>query len=279
MTQLVDLRIVNAPGITGTLPASWGAFLQLERLELAGLSLTGPLPVLAGMPSLTSVVLRDMPGLLLPRAGVSALLAAGSGLQELVLHNVGGWQGVVLDGGLAVALPNILHLELVQLGLAGELPSTWEQGFRPKQLRELALAGNALNGSLPVWLVPLVGVSLDVSANSFTGAASVHASGCGADCVEPSAVITVLPAPLTLHTTGTLSPAWGADNATVGIRTLNVSSNQLTGEIPDSWASLVASAAAVDLSSNKLWGSLGSSWFNTTRAAWAAWPLTSVRTG
>jgi hypothetical protein len=74
---------------------------------------------------------------------------------------------------------------------------------------------------------------------------------------------------------GTLSPDWGG-NGTV-LRALSLGKNNLTGSIPDSWASLVANAQQVDLSSNRLWRSLGISWVNNTRNPNNTWSLSSVK--
>jgi hypothetical protein len=63
------------------------------------------------------------------------------------------------------------------------------------------------------------------------------------------------------------------------LRFLSLGKNNLTGSIPDSWASLVANAQEVDLSSNRLWGSLGSPWVNasTLRDGANNWTLNAVR--
>jgi hypothetical protein len=61
------------------------------------------------------------------------------------------------------------------------------------------------------------------------------------------------------------------------LRALSLGKNNLTGSIPDSWASLVANAQQVDLSSNRLWRSLGISWVNNTRNPNNTWSLSSVK--
>lgn len=57
------------------------------------------------------------------------------------------------------------------------------------------------------------------------------------------------------------------------LRYLLMANNSLTGDIPDSWSSLVANAQEVDLSVNQLWGSIGISWANNTRNSSNTWSL------
>lgn len=157
------------PGITGGLPSSWASNMtQLQRLELANLSLSGPMPSLSGLENLMHLALRHMPQLMLPKTG---LAAANDTLEALLLENVGGLAGLALDPNLPFAYPDLKLLGLIQLNLSGSVPASW-QAFEQGQLQQLLLAGNALNGSLPDWLAALMapGAELDLSSNRFTGA-------------------------------------------------------------------------------------------------------------
>jgi hypothetical protein len=78
-----------------------------------------------------------------------------------------------------------------------------------------------------------------------------------------------------MSSTGTLSPEWAVGGT--ALRYLLLANNSITGDIPDSWASLVANAQQVDLSSNRLWRSLGISWVNNTRNPNNTWSLSSVK--
>lgn len=170
LTQLSELRITNAFLVTGPLPAEWGTgLIQIQRLELSNMSLTGPLDSLGNMSSLTSLALRHMPGLMLPSGGLPALVSNTS-LTELTVANVSGWNGLPLDANIPTSYPNISRLGLMGLGLAGTIPTSW-QSFRAQQLRNLYLSFNGLNGTLPSWLASKVarGFSLDLGSNSFTG--------------------------------------------------------------------------------------------------------------
>lgn len=169
LTALSELRISNAPSISGPLPTDWVASLKLQRLELSNLSLSVPLSVLSGMPTLTSLTLRHLPNATLPAAGMSDL-AVNSSLSDLIVRNVGGWTGMSLDPSIPTRFPNISRLALMQLGLVGSIPASW-QSLRPMQLQGLYLSSNSLNGTLPSWLASRLapGGALDLTYNNFTG--------------------------------------------------------------------------------------------------------------
>lgn len=294
LTQLQELRITNAPGISGPVPAEWGAGgMNLRWLELSNISLSGVLTPIGGLASLTRLSLTQLPAAVLPT--VLLALVPNASLTELVLRNISGWGGLTLDAvGLPASYPNITRLGLTQLGVVGTIPSTW-QGLRPQQLTGLYLGFNSLNGTLPSWLASrfAAGFSLDVRQNRLTGA-QWHCVCWGCQ-PEPKGVavalylvawVSALCCPLsflapTPHTptqnttTGTLSPEWGMNGTTP--RYLLLNGNNLTGSIPDSWSNLVANAQVVDLSSNRLWGSLGPSWYNTTQNVSNAWTLNATR--
>lgn len=169
LPQLTDLRISNAPKIIGSLPPEWASNLRLQRLELRNMSLAGPLPPLSNMTTLTSLTLRHLQNATLPAGGIAAL-AGNASLAELVLGDVSGWSGMPLEANLTDMYPNISRLGLLQLGLVGEIPTSW-QNLRPQQLKDLYLSHNSLNGTLPSWLASRVGqgYTLDLSYNNFTG--------------------------------------------------------------------------------------------------------------
>jgi len=167
LTKLNELRISNAPNLTGGLPQEW-ATLRLQQLDLTNLSLSGQLTALSSIPSLAVVALRHMPNATLPAAGPGSLFTNTS-LAELVIENVGGWVGTGLDANMPNSYPNISRLALVQLGMVGGIPTSW-QSFQPQQLKDLDLSRNALNGTLPSWLASRVqSGSLNLGHNMFVG--------------------------------------------------------------------------------------------------------------
>lgn len=184
LTQLNELRISNAPNLTGGVPPEW-ATLRLQQLDLTNLSLSGQLSALSSIPSLTVVALRHMPNATLPAAGLSSVFANTS-LAELIIENVGGWVGLGLNASMPVSYPNISRLALVQLGLVGGIPTSW-QSFQTQQLKDLDLSRNALNGTLPSWLASRVqSGSLNLGYNKFVGGfwAVIHALGFASPCLH-----------------------------------------------------------------------------------------------
>jgi hypothetical protein len=173
LTQLTDLRISNAPMVNGSLPPEWVSSLRLQRLELRNLSLSGPLLPLSNITTLTSLTLRHLQNVVLPVGGVASL-AGNASLSELNLGNISGWSGMPLEANMTDMYPNISRLGLMQLGLVGGIPASWQR-LRPQQLKDLYLSHNSLNGTLPSWLASCVGTgyTLDLSYNNFTGVAQL----------------------------------------------------------------------------------------------------------
>eukprot|EP00882_Tetradesmus_deserticola_P016326 GHRQ01017429.1.p1 GENE.GHRQ01017429.1~~GHRQ01017429.1.p1 ORF type:complete len:211 (+),score=47.31 GHRQ01017429.1:215-847(+) len=173
LTSLNHLRITNAPNITGSIPSTWSNVTRLQLLELVNVSVAGRLPAgwAAGMPALTQLSLQRMPQLLLPNSSISTWLT-NSSLTHLELRQLGGMSGVALDPGLAGAYPNLKVLALSWLGLTGPLPASWQALGGSSKLQMLDLAGNALSGQLPQWLVSVMGgtdAAIMLNLNTFTG--------------------------------------------------------------------------------------------------------------
>lgn len=180
MSSLSQLRISNALNITGSIPASWSNLTRLQQLELSNLNITGQFPAswAAGMPAVTELSLQQMPQLLLPNSSITGWLS-NSSLTRLELRQVGGFAGLSLDPGVAAAYPNLTVLALSWLGLTGPFPASWQGIGGAGKLRMLDLAGNALSGQLPEWLVSVMGGSdaaMMLNLNTFTGTAQVCAA-------------------------------------------------------------------------------------------------------
>lgn len=169
MTQLTDLRIVSGPLITGPFPTEWAAgSLKLQRLELNGLGISGPLNAIGNISSITSLTLRSMAAVTLP-ATLTALVPNTSATL-INLKGIAGWAGQPLNADIPLTYPNISTLALSQLGLVGSIPASWES-FKAQQLKDLYLSQNMLTGMLPSWLGLRIarGFALDVGSNNFTG--------------------------------------------------------------------------------------------------------------
>jgi hypothetical protein len=180
LTSLTHLRIFNAGSISGSIPSTWSNLTRLQQLELTNVSVTGPLPAgwTAGMTALTELSLQQMPQLLLPNSSFVTWLT-NSSLSRLELRQVGGLAGVTLDAGLAVAYPNLTELALSWMGLTGPIPASWQATVGVGKLRMLDLAGNALSGQLPEWLLSVMGGSeaaVMLNLNTFTGAPPLPAA-------------------------------------------------------------------------------------------------------
>jgi hypothetical protein len=180
LTSLIQLRISNAPNISGSIPTSWSNFTRLQQLELSNLNVTGPLPAgwTAGMSSLLELSLQQIPQLMLPNSSITSWLS-NSSLTRLELRQVGGLAGVSLDPGIATAYPNLTVLSLSWLGLTGPIPASWQGIGGVGKLRMLDLAGNALSGQLPDWLLSVMGgtdAAVMLNLNTFTGVSQMHAS-------------------------------------------------------------------------------------------------------
>jgi hypothetical protein len=168
LPQLSELRITNAPLITGPLPAEWTANLKLQWLELSALGIFGPLDAIGNISTITNLALRSLPYATL-QTPLESLLPNNSAT-VIVLRAVAGWGGQMLNANIPSTYPIISMLALSELGLVGEMPAAWAS-FRPQQLRGLYLSGNALNGTLPTWLASRIarGYTLDLGSNLFTG--------------------------------------------------------------------------------------------------------------
>jgi hypothetical protein len=174
LTSLSQLRISNAGSISGSIPSTWSNMTRLQQLDLTNVSISGPLPAgwTAGMNALTELSLQQMPQLLLPNSSFATWLT-NSSLSRLELRQVGGLAGVTLDAGLAAAYPNLTVLALSWMGLTGPIPASWQGIGGVGKLRMLDLAGNALSGQLPQWLLSVMNGSdavVMLNLNMFTGA-------------------------------------------------------------------------------------------------------------
>ncbi|GLT78861.1 hypothetical protein SLA2020_503800 [Shorea laevis] len=176
-------------------------------------------------------------GLCLPNSGLLGSIPADVGmvenLQILDLSNNS------LNGSLPSSLFNATQLQFLDLSnnlLSGELPETLG---RLQSLRVLNLSDNALAGKLPASLTTIQNLTdVSLKSNYFVGKLpngfqSVRALDLSSNLLN-----------------GSLPPDFGGAN----IRYLNVSYNKISGEIPQQFAEKIPSNATIDLSSNNLTG-------------------------
>lgn len=168
LAQLSELRITNAPLITGPIPVEWTANLKLQLLELSTLGISGPLDAIANISTVTNLALKSLPSATLQTP--LQFLVPNTSATDIVLRAIAGWGGQMLNANLPSMYPNLSRLGLSELGLVGEIPAAWAS-FRPQQLTGLYLSGNALNGTLLSWLASRIarGYTIDLGSNQFTG--------------------------------------------------------------------------------------------------------------
>ncbi|CAK7349301.1 unnamed protein product [Dovyalis caffra] len=232
--KVLDLR---SSSVTGPIPASLGNLTRLNALYLANNDLAGSMPAALGRlmqlsvldlsrNSLTGRIPNDI-GLLsnLSRLDLSSNYFSGSipstlgSISRLQFLNI---SDNSLMGSLPVELGNLSHLVELNLSmnaLSGSLP---EEFLRLRSLEMLMLMDNQLEGRLPDGLFSSLGELrvLDLRDNKFDGA---------------------LPGAL-----------WSLPN----LQVLDVSANNLTGNLSDFSFKGHASGAVFNLSNNHLYGNL-----------------------
>lgn len=135
LTELKDLAFENC-NLTGKIPASIGKLKNLRHLWLDANNLTGGLPEeIVNCEKLEEIILSYNP-------------------------NLGG----TLPAGLA-NLDLLRNIQMISCGLTGQLPDL--SRIAGKELLQLQLASNKMEGSLPEYLAQLEIVSLD--SNRFSG--------------------------------------------------------------------------------------------------------------
>ena len=165
LTKNLPGLLLDAPGLNGTLPASFTALAAMTGFASIGLNnnpgLTIDLSLLAPFaPTLQYLSLSDtrLLGGTLPAA-----LGAFTGLTTLLISNSG------LTGTLPPelgALSALTVLGLTDNSLTGSIPEAWA-GMT--SLVSLSLANNALSGSLPLALCHMPLSSLMLSTNQISG--------------------------------------------------------------------------------------------------------------
>jgi hypothetical protein len=220
-TQLRRLSL-GPGGFSGPLPQEWGGWPPLESLRLSGLGVTGGLPpgwfgnttnttasanttanttasanttvsTNATVSGQKELELTNMPGLQVSWPALQALTMRGA---PSLRHVALGGLGNMTASGLSPFLGSFSSLEtlvLANMSTGGTVPAAWAS-LPAGRLSTLDLSGNALSGTLPSWLMALVGPPpampfdaamrkgwlLDLSRNILTGAARAGLAVCGA---------------------------------------------------------------------------------------------------
>ncbi|CAL5018458.1 unnamed protein product [Urochloa decumbens] len=223
--------------LSGAIPPEIGKASSLVRLRLGGNRIAGPIPAaVSGMRSITFLDLGSnrLAGEIPPELGscsqlqmldlsnnslsgeLPEALAAVHGLQELdASHNrlTGGVPGAFGD------LESLSRLSLAGNSLSGPIPAALG---RCKSLELLDLSDNGLTGEIPGELCGIEGldIALNLSRNGLTGVIPAR--------ISALSKLSVLD--LSYNALGGgLAPLAGLDN----LVTLNVSSNNFSGYLPD----------------------------------------------
>ncbi|CAL4886934.1 unnamed protein product [Urochloa decumbens] len=221
-------------GLSGTLTSSVSTLRALEFLELGGNRLTGAIPSLAGMVSLTRLVLRGNGFTSVPFDFFNGLTS----LMYLDMDDLPLEPWVIPD-----AIGECTELQLLSasnVSITGELPATL---VNLKSLAMLWLSYNYITGSLPPWIAKLrsleiVGLHCQKSDVKISGKLDVFAS------------------------LKNMKQLWVQSNSITGaipnfnsaqLLSLNVSDNMLTGLVPTSLMRLKI-LQSVGLSKNFLQG-------------------------
>lgn len=161
LTSLTVIGLHNQTGVSGSVPADWGALVQLEEIVAVNLSLTGNLPSAWSR-------LRNLKYLELSQNKLTGQLPDSfQNLRQLVIL-------VVFDNQLTGTLPawlgELKQLEFLYLGgnkFRGQLPDTL---MLLKQLLHLHADENLLTGTIPNNLAQLKNLEeLWWNGNSLTG--------------------------------------------------------------------------------------------------------------
>jgi hypothetical protein len=195
-----------------------------------------------------------------PAGDVQVLLAlakaldpTGKALQKWRVSNTKNWckewlaeQGCTSEDGTLTEL-DISHAGLrAAAPLQGMLPS---QLPLPRRLWRLQISGRGISGSLPPWVLQ-VAYSVEVTHTSITGPMPALPTAAQREATVERLQISGNP-----KLSGTLPPSWAS---VLKLETVDLSSNALTGTIPDTWAT--SSWDQINLASNKLTGSLSRAW-------------------
>ena len=162
LTNLTQLIVTDAKGVTGPIPTSLARLSELDELNLSGLGLTGTIPPeLAQLDKLTGLFLSDLQlsGSIPPEFGDFAALAeleiAGTSIAGSIPPELG-------------QLDSLLILEISETSVSGVIPP--EIGDL-STLEYLSLAENDLTGAIPSELGQLDSLwNLDFQKNDLTGA-------------------------------------------------------------------------------------------------------------
>jgi hypothetical protein len=131
--------------------------------------------------------------------------------------------GLNLSGVLPPGLAALRHLQLLNLSgnaFAGTLPAAWLEPAGFPALASADLSGNLLAGTLPFQLMGLASTAISLGGNDFEAG---------------------------------LPPRW----ASTSLRSLDLSTNRLSGLLPNAWGSQLPALADLRLNGNLMRGRWG----------------------
>uniref|UniRef100_A0A383W3C7 Leucine-rich repeat-containing N-terminal plant-type domain-containing protein n=1 Tax=Tetradesmus obliquus TaxID=3088 RepID=A0A383W3C7_TETOB len=135
--------------------------------------------------------------------------------------------------------------------LQGTLPQQLPLLGRPLSLFQVQISGPGITGTLPPWVLQ-VAYTLEVTNTSIKGPLPPLPAAAAAQRKSLAWEVQITGNP---KLSGTLPPSWGS---ALTLGTLDLSSNALTGTIPDAWSA--ASFERINLAGNKLAGSISRAW-------------------
>ncbi|GMN64451.1 hypothetical protein TIFTF001_033521 [Ficus carica] len=151
---------IDGTGISGKIPSFIGNWTKLNKLDMQGTSMEGPIPpTISLLRNLAELRITDLWGSAYPFPNLEELKL----LKTLVLRNC------LIEDQIPLYIREMTELELLDLSfnrLTGVIPQEMQS---LRKLKYMFLSNNSLTGEAPSWIESRNGVAFDLSYNNFTG--------------------------------------------------------------------------------------------------------------